>query len=149
MPTFIKTIAFGVAFACLAPLAWAADAASGVLDGKVFVGTMHVDTYDKPFEDALHFDQGLFLSEECQRACDFGQTPYFTRREGDSIAFVVSTSCSDAPHSVQWEGRVTGNKIEGTVIWKSKRFYGTFTRNGTFSGTLQDTPEEQAMIISK
>jgi hypothetical protein len=110
----------------------------------VFVGIMDVGSYDEVFEDRLTFQQGRFVSAECQRVCDFGETPYSTRFDGTAIAFSVTTRCKEAPHSVQWEGRVIGDRIEGTVVWTVNRFYWTVQRHGTFSGKLQPAPDRQA-----
>lgn len=135
--------------------AWATEdgapgqAPRGALDGRTFVSTIAVDQYDEPFDDKMTFENGTFLSEECQRQCDFGAEDYFTRVEGDSIAFVAQLICPDAPQSVRWEGRVTGDRIEGTALWKVERFYWTVERRATFSGTLVPEPEEQAASLDK
>lgn len=120
--------------------------AQGALDGMVFVSTINVAEYDTPFADRMTFRDGTFFSEECQRHCDFGAEAYFTRVEADGIAFVADMACADAPQSVRWEGRVTGDRIEGTALWKVERFYWTVERQATFSGTLVPKPEEQAAI---
>jgi hypothetical protein len=122
------------------------DKGGGVLDGLVFVTTMRVDEYDAPFDDRITFDNGAFHSEECQRACDFGWTAYYTRQEGDSVAFIVETACSDAPQSVRFTGRVTGSRIEGSAVWTTERFYWTVQRNATFSGTLASEPAGTASL---
>ncbi len=135
---FAATLALGLAPG--RPVA--ADVASGALDGMTFVATITVDAYDAPFPDRQIFDEGTFLSEECQRRCDFGRVPYHTRREGDAIAFVAEMRCADAPHHVRWEGRVTDGRIEGTAVWTVERFYWTVVRHATFSGVL--APEARA-----
>ena len=119
------------------------------LDGKVFITTIDVEQYDKPFDDRIVFDAGTFFSEECQRRCDFGTGDYYTRVEGDGIAFVAEMACADAPHFVRWEGRVTGDRIEGEVLWVVERFYWTQERQATFSGRLEDGPERQAAILTE
>lgn len=148
-------VTFSLMIGCLPVHALADDASStsgivkGALDGKAFVSTIMVDQYDRPFQDRLVFKDGAFFSEECQRQCDFGWEDYYTRVEGDSIAFVVDMVCEDAPQSVRWEGRVTGDQIEGTAVWKVERFYWTVERHATFSGSLDDAPEEQAAILAE
>jgi hypothetical protein len=118
--------------------------AHGVLDGMVFVSTIDVRDYDTPFNDRMTFSNGTFFSEECQRRCNFGTAPYFTRLEGDSVAFVTDMVCPDAPQSVRWEGRITGDRIEGTAHWKVERFYWTVERHATFSGRLEPGADRQA-----
>ena len=122
---------------------------SGALDGRVFEATMVVDQYDAPFEDRITFKDGMFHSEECQRACDFGWTPYYTRREGDAIAFVVETACSDSPQSARWEGRVVGDRIEAEIVWTVERFYWTVQRNATASGSLAAATGGGAVVLTE
>ena len=120
--------------------------ASGALDGLVFVGTMDVDVYDAPFEDRLTFRDGLFHSEECQRACEFGAQKYYTRRVGEGIEFRAELICPDAPQRVLFEGRVIGDRIEGTALWTVERFYWTVQRHAVFSGTLATDAQGQAAL---
>ncbi len=120
------------------------DAARGALDGLVFVSTIDIEGSDRRFSDRKTFADGTFFSEECQRACDFGAAPYYTRAEGDAISFVVDMACSDAPQSVRWEGRVTGDRIEGTAHWKVERLYWTVERRAAFEGELVAAPERRA-----
>ena len=121
----------------------------GALDGLVFVSTIDVTGTDRRFPDRKTFSDGMFFSEGCQRACDFGAHAYYTRAEGDGTAFVVDMACSDAPQSVRWEGRVTGDRIEGTVLWKVERLYWTVERHATFEGRLVKGPDRQAAILTE
>ncbi len=125
------------------------EAAHGLLDGLVFVSTIEVLGTDRQFPDRKTFSDGMFFSEECQRACDFGAHAYYTRAEGDSTAFVVDMACSDAPQSVRWEGRVTGDRIEGTAHWKVERLYWTVERHATFEGMVVKGPDRQAAILTE
>jgi hypothetical protein len=145
MPRRTASLAAALAAGLAAAPPVAADPASGPLDGLTFVSTIEVDAYDTPFDDRQTFADGTFLSEECQRRCDFGAAPYYTRREGDAVAFVVEMTCADAPQHVRWEGRVVGDRIEGTAVWTVERFYWTVVRTATFSGVL--VPEEQAAAV--
>ena len=120
--------------------------ARGALDGLVFVSTIDVIGADRTFPDRKTFADGTFFSEECQRVCDFGAAAYYTRAEGAGIAFVVDMACSDAPQSVRWEGVVTGDRIEGTALWKVERMYWTVERHATFEGRLVKGPDRQAAI---
>lgn len=126
-----------------------AEPVPGALDGMVFVSTIEVEEYDRPFDDRMTFTDGTMFSEECQRACDFGAWDYQARVEGDAIAFVADMSCSDAPQSVRWEGRVTGDRIEGTAHWKVKRLYWTVERHATFEGVLVKGSDGQAAILTE
>ena len=127
----------------------AAVAEDGALDGLVFVSTIEVLGTDRKFSDKKTFADGMFFSEECQRACDFGAWDYQAQVEEDGVSFVVDMSCSDAPQSVRWEGRVTGDRIEGTALWKVRRFYWTVERHATFEGELVKGPDRQAAIAAE
>lgn len=127
-------------------LAEAALPGAGPLDGLEFVSVIEVAQYDAPFEDRMVFADGTFFSEECQRRCDFGAHPYTAWREGDTIHFTATLTCADAPQSVTWQGRVTGDRIEGSALWRVERFYWTVERQGTYSGTLVAAPERQAAL---
>lgn len=120
--------------------------ARGALDGMVFDSVLEVDQYDVPFIDRKTFAEGMFYSEECQNACDFGWADYHTRVEGEAIAFVIEMTCSDAPQSVRWKGRVIGDRIEGHAVWTVERFYWTVQRTGRFEGRLVATDDRQASI---
>ena len=147
--TLIALLAFHGVPAEASDTAADGDAVQGALDGMEFVARIDVDAYDTPFDDRQVFANGTMFSEECQRRCDFGAHPYFTRIEGDSIAFVSDMSCADAPQYVRWEGRVTGDRIEGTAHWTVKRFYWTVERFAKFSGQLVPANEAQASVRSE
>jgi hypothetical protein len=123
--------------------------ARGALDGAVFDSVLTVDQYDAPFIDRMTFARGMFYSEECQHACDFGWADYHSRSEGDATAFVIEMTCSDAPQSVRWEGRVIGDRIEGDVVWTVERFYWSVRRTGRFEGRLVATDDRQAAIAGE
>lgn len=149
MPIFVKSAALAFVLWCSASGAPAADALRGLLDGKIFLSTLHVAEQDRVFEDQMTFDAGLFQSAECQRQCDFGKTAYHAENDGDAIVFRVQTTCKDAPQSVEWEGRVVGDSIEGTAIWKVKRFYWRIERRAVFSGSLAYSSAPQATLTGK
>lgn len=132
--------------AAAAALAEAALPAAGPLDGLEFVSVIQVAQYDAPFEDRMVFADGTFFSEECQRRCDFGAQPYTAWREGDTIHFTATLTCADAPQSVSWRGRVTGDRIEGSALWRVERFYWTVEREAIYDGTLVAAPERQAAL---
>ena len=102
------------------------------LDGKVFI----VDFYDpgkaEPSKDTLSFTDGAFHSIDCDEY-GFTAANYTASADGERVAFSASTT-SDAEGRMDWKGTVTGDKIEGTVIWTKK---GQDAINYHYSGVLQ------------
>lgn len=155
MPAISRSLCVAGALALGASLAHATDStgtapeASGRLDGMTFTTTMLVDQYDAPFEDVIRFRDGMFHSAECQHACDFGWTAYYTREEGDGIAFTATYVCETSPQTVRFEGRVTGDGIEGKAFWQVERFYWTVERRATYTGRLTPAAGDQAASVGQ
>lgn len=91
------------------------SAGQGPLDGKTYV----VETGEKGKsggdKDALIFKDGTFRSTGCDRY-GFGDGAYTATVNGDSIRFEAVTT-SPTKGKMNWNGVVTGNKIEVSYIW--------------------------------
>lgn len=111
--------------------------AGHLLDGRSFsfVGVTHEGSQVQT--DILRFENGGFLSEDCEDYCNFGFTDYQTWVDGDVIHFTTNPTCSEAPHSVVWVGRVEGDRIYLDMSWTTRRWYWTQQIMG--SGTGIDT----------
>ncbi|WP_050930367.1 hypothetical protein [Aestuariivita boseongensis] len=105
------------------------------LDGRVFHTRDRIIETDEVLDDILHFRDGRFQSAMCQEYCDFGWSEYRTWVEGDVVHFTTTTRCPDAPHSVVWYGRVTGDEIEFDARWTTRRWYWTRHLNAEGAGS--------------
>ena len=121
-------------------------AGSGALDGMRFSG--QVGPLGKPGDvtDSFVFADGLFLSTECEKRCDFPARPYFVRHQADGIDFVSKTRCPTKNALIEWRGTVDGDRISGEFTWTVERWYWTIEKTFWFEGTLA---EEKAVAEDK
>lgn len=98
----------------------------GQLDGRSF----HIEGIDldsgRILSDDLVFGDGTFQSINCQTYCNFGWSNYETKIQNDVIHFTATTRCPEAPHTVVWYGTVTGDEIEISGTWTTRRWYWTY-----------------------
>ena len=136
---FSKVILSGlmVAFVALSTAKWveAASAASGVLDGKKFVGPTGEKGKKVDHEDVLSFSDGKFTSSECFQY-GFKGGPYTTAVEGDTIHFEAET-ISPTHGKMVWQGTLKGDILDVTYNWTKERWFWTTFREYWFRGTLQ------------
>jgi len=111
---------------------------SAVLDGRTFTARAGPVGEPADVDDTLVFDDGLFLSEECERRCDYPASPYFAREREGVVEFLSETRCPGKDAELVWRGTVDGEKIRGEVTWTSSRWYWTFERTFRFEGVLAD-----------
>ncbi|HSL99851.1 MAG TPA: hypothetical protein VK944_06985 [Candidatus Limnocylindria bacterium] len=101
------------------PLAIGAEGkASGLLDGKTFVVQQGEKEKEAIGTDTLVFKEGKFRSVGCDKY-GFGEGPYTTTVEGDTIKFVADTT-SESKEKIHWEGTVQGDKIDVNYVWTDK-----------------------------
>lgn len=107
---------------------------SAALDGRTF--RSEIGPVGKPADDIdmLVFDQGLFLSTECEARCNFPARPYFVRQKEDGIEFISETRCPNKDSTLVWRGTIEDGTIRGEVVWTSARWYWTFERTMRFEG---------------
>ncbi len=91
------------------------ESAGGVLDGKTFVIQEGEKGKEAKGEDTLVFQDGKFRSVGCEKY-GFGDAPYTTNVQGDTITFVADTT-SEKKGKMHWEGTVQGDRIEVTYVW--------------------------------
>ncbi|MDU8942866.1 hypothetical protein [Ovoidimarina sediminis] len=108
------------------------------LDGQSFLTLSTVRESGETLENTLHFADGRFQSEMCQRYCDFGWSEYRTATEGKVVHFTATTRCPDAPHTVVWYGTVRGDRMEVLGTWTTRRWY--WTRQINVTGTGDPVP---------
>lgn len=86
------------------------------LDGKTF--SVKINEHGKDGEardDVVIFKDGTFFSTDCEQY-GFGAGPYEYRATDGVTMFITSTK-SEKEGEIQWEGKVEGDKISGTMIW--------------------------------
>lgn len=112
---------------------------SGVLDGMTF--TSEVGPIGKPanVEDTLVFDDGLFVSTECERRCNYPARPYFVRHKAAVVEFISETRCPYKDAKLVWRGTFDGKRVKGTFTWTTSRWYWTFEKTFWFDGVLSET----------
>jgi len=91
------------------------ESASGVLDGKTFVIQEGEKGKEAKGTDTLVFQDGKFHSVGCDEY-GFGDAPYTTTVQGDTVMFVADTT-SEKKGKMHWEGTVKGDRIEVTYVW--------------------------------
>lgn len=107
-----------------------------VLDGKSFAGKLEGPGIDPDRTDTVVFEDGMFMSEECQKRCGYTAGPYWIRSNGDGVQFKAETPCLEADARIVWNGVVRGDEIEGTFTWTSERWYWTVEKEFSFRGRL-------------
>lgn len=115
----------------------AADGA-GPLDGLVFKGGVSPAGDAKDIADVFVFEDGTFVSMECELRCDYPARPYFVRSADGKTEFISETRCPYKDATIVWRGVVDGDRIEGHATWRVKRWYWTIEKRLEFSGTLTD-----------
>lgn len=113
---------------------------SGVLDGMTFSSELGPVGEPANVKDFLIFENGMFVSKECERRCDYPPAAYFVRRVGASIEFVSETHCSANDATIVWRGTVDDESgtINGMFTWTSTRWYWTIEKEFWFEGRLAD-----------
>jgi len=111
---------------------------SGALDGMIFKGKLGPMGQPADVEDTLVFANGLFLSSECERRCNFPARPYFVRNINDGIEFISETRCPDKDATLVWRGTIENDVIKGEFTWVSSRWYWTYEKTFWFEGVLSE-----------
>lgn len=109
---------------------------SGLLDGKVFSARLGPEGEPADKDDRLIFNDGLLLSVECRRLCDFPARPYYVREASGALEFVSITRCPTRDAVIVWRGEVAEGEIRGIATWTTKRWYWTVERDFHFTGRL-------------
>jgi hypothetical protein len=137
---FSKVILFGLVVTIVALSAAkrveVASAASGVLDGKKFVGPTGEKGKKVHHEDVLSFSDGTFTSSECFQY-GFKGGPYTAIVEGDSIHFQAVTD-SPTHGKMEWKGTLKDGTLDVTYTWTKERWLWTTFREYWFKGSLKE-----------
>jgi hypothetical protein len=141
------------ALACAAALSAPASANDqqslrGLLDGLTFDTDMHVPAVGETYESQFSFENGRFYSMRCNMACNFGWTEYDAWEEDGATYFSVVMTCDEAPHTVTWSGRIEGDVVEGTGVWRTDRWYWSVAREAVYAGERVDQSDAPIQLSS-
>jgi len=109
---------------------------SEILDGMTFIGELGPKGKPADVKDTFVFEDGNFVSKECEARCKFPARPYFIRHVGNTIEFISETRCPYKDAKIIWRGSVDGKKIKGVYHWRSERWYWTIEKEFWFEGIL-------------
>lgn len=116
----------------------------GILDGMIFTSELGPIGKPSDVKDKLIFKDGMFVSSECERRCNYPAQPYFVRKKDEEIQFVSETKCATKDATIVWRGSVKDGNIEGVFTWTVKRWYWTVENEFWFKGTIENGPESIA-----
>ncbi|MCR8913319.1 hypothetical protein FDP08_07820 [Marinobacter panjinensis] len=106
------------------------------LDGKSFQSRLGPVGQPADVDDLLVFEDGYFVSRECERRCGYAKVEYWLRTREDGIEMRAEVPCTDSGAMMYWRGTVRGDEIEGSFTWVNKRWYWTFEKEFWFEGRL-------------
>jgi hypothetical protein len=128
-------LAFGVSSH---PLADDQTSLQMTLDGKSFKSKLGPTGQPADVNDLLVFEDGHFVSKECERRCGYAKVEYWVRAGDDGIQMRAAAPCTKSDAMIYWQGTVRGDEIEGRYTWVNKRWYWTFEKEFWFKGRLVD-----------
>ncbi len=109
---------------------------AGPLDGLAFVGMLGPSGKPKDIADRFVFENGTFVSKECELNCSYPARPYFTRIDGERVEFISETRCPYKDATITWRGTVENGRISGSSTWIARRWYWTVESTFEFEGEL-------------
>ncbi len=116
----------------------------GPLDNMTFAGALGPDGKPKDIPDSFVFENGTFVSKECELRCKYPARPYFVRTNGNRTEFISETKCPYKDAKIIWRGTVEGDTIKGKSTWVVKRWYWTIENTFEFEGKLVSKPATKA-----
>lgn len=112
------------------------SAIPGPLDGLVFVGELGPEGKPLDTSDTFVFENGTFVSKECELRCKYPPRPYFVRAGDGRTEFISETKCPYKDAWITWRGTVEGDTVKGRATWVVKRWYWTVENIFVFEGKL-------------
>jgi len=112
----------------------------GPLDGMTFIGALGPDGKPKDVNDVFVFENGTFVSKECELRCEYPARPYFVRINDTKTEFISETKCPYKDAKITWRGVVEGDTVKGKSTWVAKRWYWTVETTFEFEGQLDEEP---------
>lgn len=106
------------------------------LDGKSFKSKLGPMGQPADVNDLLVFEDGQFVSRECERRCGYAKVEYWVRAGDDGIQMRAEVPCTESAAVMHWRGTVRDGTIEGSFTWINKRWYWSFEKEFWFKGQL-------------
>ncbi len=119
---------------------------AGPLDGMTFSGALGPEGKPKDIADSFVFENGSFVSKECELRCKYPPRPYFVRVNGSKTEFISETQCPYKDARIVWRGTIEGGRIKGKSTWIVKRWYWTVEDTFEFEGELVSAASSPAVI---
>lgn len=116
------------------------ESIAGPLDGMTFLGAVGPKGKPKDIPDSFVFENGNFVSKECELRCKYPARPYFVRLNGTATEFISETKCPYKDAKIVWRGTIEGDIIKGKSTWVVKRWYWTIENSFEFEGKLANNP---------
>lgn len=110
---------------------------AGILDGMTFAGDVGLRGEELDIRDRFVFEDGQFVSKECEVRCKYPARPYYVREVAGAAEFISETRCPYKDAKIVWRGTVHGDRIEGVATWTLSRWYWTIEKELVFVGTLE------------
>jgi hypothetical protein len=107
-----------------------------ILEGKSFSGDLGLLGKPASATDLLLFNDGMFISKECEKRCGYTAAECQVRAQGDHFEVMSETPCLKSDATILWSGTIKSDEIEGSFTWINKRRYGTFEKEFWFKGKL-------------
>jgi hypothetical protein len=111
-----------------------------------FSGALGPDGKPKDIADSFVFENGNFVSKECELRCKYPPRPYFVRVSGSKTEFISETRCPYKDARIVWRGTIEGGRIKGKSTWVVKRWYWTIEDTFEFEGELVSGTSSPAVI---
>lgn len=113
------------------------EAQDKVLDGKIFTIELVAQggkKEAKPESDEVSFKAGKFTSKLMKTENEFSSTPYTVSESAEVITFEAESK-NKGEDALTWSGTITGEAVEGTAVWTTKK--GKTKKEYNFTGTLK------------
>ena len=120
----------------------------GILDGMTFASELGAKGEPADVKDTLVFADGLFVSTECERRCNYPARPYFVRQNGDRIEFVSETRCRTRMPRSSGAERSTRRPSGEPLPGPSARWYWTMRKSSGSKGHLRSRVPTDARPIA-
>ena len=110
----------------------------GPLDGMTFSGMLGPEGKPMDVADTFVFDNGTFVSKECELRCDYPARPYLATETENGWSFSSTTRCPYKDATIVWNGTVEDGKVSGVATWTLRRWYWTLERDFAFEAQLAE-----------
>jgi len=108
-------------------------ARTGTLDGKTYSGQLGMDGDQNGDPDEFIFSNGTFDSTACHQY-GYGKGSYEAKTMEEAMTFKAETKSKEGS-KMQWNGKVVGDRIDGTATQLSKD--DKVLRSFWFKGTVK------------